>query len=216
MATKRDIPWKDSAAKDQLTNDILEGRVTLGMKPKAVLAMHPELYAPYAKNFSANYRSLQRSIQSLHARRDEDHAWVSHDRRLHPPSAVDLRGYPRWDGHPAQRLLKLDVAAGKHKELLPKQLRLTRPEYMEFPLKVTCAPTTCPARSLKFAMAFFDFANTGFCPAIRPRSRATSAIRFLSASESIPVFRTTLVIRGTSCLFLYPRLLMSSGTTCSE
>jgi hypothetical protein len=136
MATKRDIPWKDSAAKDQLTNDILEGRVTLGMKPKAVLAMHPELYAPYAKNFSANYRSLQRSIQSLHARRDEDHAWVSHDRRLHPPSAVDLRGYPRWDGHPAQRLLKLDVAAGKHKELLPKQLQLTRPEYMEFPLKV--------------------------------------------------------------------------------
>jgi hypothetical protein len=39
-----------------------------------------------------------------------------------------LRGYPRWAGHPAQRFLKLDVDAGKHKEMQPKQLRMTRPE----------------------------------------------------------------------------------------
>jgi hypothetical protein len=67
MASNKQTPWKESVAKDMLTNDILEGLVTLAMKPKAVLAMHPELYAPYAKNFSANYRSLQQSIESLHA-----------------------------------------------------------------------------------------------------------------------------------------------------
>lgn len=136
MASNRIIPWKDSAAKEQLTNDILEGKVSLDMKPKVVFAMHPALYAPYAKNFAANYRSLQRSIQNLHARRDEDHAWVSHDRRLHPPSNVGPRGYPRWDGHAAQRYLKQDVAAGKHEAMSPQELRKTRRAYMKFPLKV--------------------------------------------------------------------------------
>jgi hypothetical protein len=130
------VPWKESLAKEMLTKDILDGTVTPDMKPQQVLAMRKVLYEPYAKNFAANYRTLQRSIEKLYTRRDEDNAGVVHDRLLHPPTSSDIRGYPRWDGHAAQQYLKQDVAAGKHKEMLPKELRQTRPEYMLFPLKV--------------------------------------------------------------------------------
>jgi hypothetical protein len=129
------VPWKDSTAKQMLTKDLNDGMVTPDMKPKQVFQMREELYTPYAKNFASNYRSLQRSILALHTRRDEDDAWVAHDRLLCPPQAVDPHGYPRWDGSAAQRLLKQDVAVGKHEELRPKELRSTRIEYMQFPLK---------------------------------------------------------------------------------
>lgn len=48
----------------------------------------------------------------------------------------DSRGYPRWDGSSAQRLLKLDVTAGAHMIMKPQVLQSTRDEYKPFPLKV--------------------------------------------------------------------------------
>jgi hypothetical protein len=128
--------WKDSVAKETLKEDIVSGKVTADMKPKQVFAMHKELYEPYAKNFTANYRSLQKSIQNLWDRRDEDHEAVFHDLEVYPRSKDDLRGYPRWDGSAAQWLLKQDVSAGKHKEMKPKVLQQTREEYKPYPLKV--------------------------------------------------------------------------------
>ena len=40
---------------------------------------------------------------------------------------------PRWDGSDAQRLIKQDVAAGRHLEVLPARLWNERKEYKEFP-----------------------------------------------------------------------------------
>ncbi len=73
---------------------------------------------------------------------------------------------------------------------------------MALPRSVTWQPTTWLALSLKFAMALRDLASTGFWPAMRPRSRCTSAIWFLSASESMPLLRLILTSFGTWCLFL--------------
>ena len=39
-----------------------------------------------------------------------------------------------WDGSAAQRLLTEDVESGQHTKMKPKQLRLKRPEYQQFPL----------------------------------------------------------------------------------
>lgn len=43
------------------------------------------------------------------------------------------RGYPKWGRHGAKKLLQDDVAAGKHKTMPPRELRMTKPEYQEFP-----------------------------------------------------------------------------------
>ena len=131
------MSWQNSLAKEMLKKDILDGLVTADMKPKQVLAMRQELYEPYAKNFAANYRSLQRSLQALHDRSEEDDAWIVHDQSLFPRTDVDSLGRPRWDGSAAQQLLRDDMAAGALEELGgPTALRNTRSEYMRFSLKV--------------------------------------------------------------------------------
>ena len=73
---------------------------------------------------------------------------------------------------------------------------------MALPRRVTWQPTTWLGFSLKLAMALRDRASTGFWPAMVVMSRWTSAIWFLSASASMPVFRLILEIFGTWCLFL--------------
>ena len=69
-------------------------------------------YKPYAKNFAANYRSLQRSIGASLHRRDDDHAWAVQDQCMYPQTKYDSQGRPRWDATTRQ-LLKEDIASGK-------------------------------------------------------------------------------------------------------
>jgi hypothetical protein len=80
MPKKSGVPWKESEAKRVLTKDILDGLVKPEWKPKQVLAMRKELYMPYEKNFSANLRRLQKPLQALQDRADEDDLAVVHDR----------------------------------------------------------------------------------------------------------------------------------------
>jgi hypothetical protein len=133
---KPETPWQDSKAKKKLMKDILSGKVPPEWKPMRVFAMRPELYKPYKKNFGSNLRRLQKSLKDQQDRANEDDAAVRHDLGLYPQSAMDERGYPRWEGSSAQAFLKEDISAGKHKELKPKGLQQTRDEYKQFPLKV--------------------------------------------------------------------------------
>jgi hypothetical protein len=66
-----------------------------------------------------------------------DELALAHDRRIYPIQMENPNfPYPRWDGHPAQCLLKIDVDSGKHKRYKPELLRMTRKEYKLFPLEV--------------------------------------------------------------------------------
>jgi hypothetical protein len=128
--------WKDSRAKKKLTKDILSGKVPPEWKPKQVFAMRPELYKPYAKNFGDRLRRLRKTLKTQQDRADEDDAAVRHDLGLYPPTSADVRGYPRWDGSAAQRLLIQDVKEGRNVGIKAKAFQQTRQEYMEYPLKV--------------------------------------------------------------------------------
>jgi hypothetical protein len=133
---KTEVPWQESRAKKKLTKDILGGKVPPEWKPMKVFAMRADLYKPYKKNFGSNLRRLQKSLKDQQDRADVDDAAVQHDLELFPQLKDDPRGYPRWDDSAAQRLLKEDILAGKHKELKPKELQKTRDEYKPYPLKV--------------------------------------------------------------------------------
>jgi len=129
-------PWGKSDAKELLLQDIIAGDVTDDMMPRVVYQMRPEYQVYKATNFATNYRSLQRWVRVHKAKADADSDALAHDRRIHPPAARAFQGYPRWGGSDAARLLKQDVEAGIADAMMPKSLHESRPEYLQFPLKV--------------------------------------------------------------------------------
>jgi hypothetical protein len=128
--------WKDSEAKMLLQQDILDGKVTASMKPKEVFEMRAEYKVYGMKNFRPNLYSLRSSISANQQKADSDAVALVHDRRIHPKVAHTPKGYPRWDGSEAQRLLKEDMESSGTNRFEPSVLRETRPEYEVFPLKV--------------------------------------------------------------------------------
>ncbi len=62
---------------------------------------------------------------------------LANDRRIHPMKASNHRGEPRWDVSEAYVLLQLDMDAGTHLTMKPRELYKTRKEYYEnYPLNV--------------------------------------------------------------------------------
>lgn len=130
------VPWQDSMAKKLLEKDIDEGKVTSNMLPSEVYEMHPEYKQYDKKNFGSNLRNLRKSIGKEKERAAFDRAAFLHDRRIHPPAAVTSRGYPRWCGSAAERLLIEDIDNGRHEGIRPERLYRSKSEYQAFPLNV--------------------------------------------------------------------------------
>jgi hypothetical protein len=61
-----------------------------------------------------------------------EHEWMVHDRQLHPRQLKNHRGELVFDLHPAKLLLRGDIMAGVHAEMVPSQFQGTRAEYKEF------------------------------------------------------------------------------------
>jgi hypothetical protein len=59
-----------------------------------------------------------------------------HDRQLHPRQLKNDRGELVFDLHAAKLLLREDIKAGAHVEMLPSQFQGTRTEYQEFDLDI--------------------------------------------------------------------------------
>jgi hypothetical protein len=128
--------WRNSDAKKLLLEWILEGRVA-GMKPKQVYALD-DIFKPFKyDNFVGNLNRLRKKVGTRLVLVEFDQAAFDHDQLLYPTSATTQRGYPRWPGHEAKRLLKEDIDEGKHETMTPLALYKTRPaEYGQFPLDV--------------------------------------------------------------------------------
>jgi hypothetical protein len=128
---KKPPKWQYSDAKKQLERDILDGK-TDGKTPKQVCETHAEYKQYESKNFYPNFKRLKKTLQGLQDRADEDEAAFLHDEALN--LRANNKPYPRWGGTIAERLLKIDIDAGKNKK--PRELQATRPEYSPYPLKV--------------------------------------------------------------------------------
>lgn len=128
-------PWE--TAKGLLISDICEGKITSSMPPKDVHNAREEYrLVPYA-NFRSNLRNLRLALQKTDERVAVDQAAFEKNRKAYPALANPPGfSYPRWDGSPAQSLLKLDVDKGRNREMRPQQLRDTMVEYAPFPKDV--------------------------------------------------------------------------------
>mmetsp|Transcript_27301 Transcript_27301/g.66240 ORF Transcript_27301/g.66240 Transcript_27301/m.66240 type:complete len:250 (-) Transcript_27301:48-797(-) len=135
-------------AKPLLQEDYLSGKATADiMTPDEVIALRKTIYGKVPRsNFLTNWRSLKKRI-------DEEKEWVKKgtERYLHDtaiyPLAKDLPW--EWHGSEAERLLKKDVAKGRHLRYNPQVMYLKRKAYQEFDYQISRQHVHQEARSAR-------------------------------------------------------------------
>lgn len=132
-------PWLNSTAKRQLERDLTLGRIPLDkdeMSPKQVY-LQREVFKtfPY-EQFRDRLRDLRKKIKATKAQANNQEGDLTEDYRMFPTQTHDVNGRRRWAGSPAETLLAIDMKNLKHELMPPKQLHLSRPEYLEFDLKI--------------------------------------------------------------------------------
>ena len=126
-------PWRNSRAKQLLIRDIVEGKLD-GLRPKQVHQYRLEYNERPYNNFRTNLNTLRKKYQQLENLAQVDHAHLMHDLAL--GRRQNSKPYPRWQGTIAEKFLKQDIDSGRHLDMPPRQLRLTRPEYRCYPGQV--------------------------------------------------------------------------------
>lgn len=140
MPPNKPPAWRNSKAKKLLEEDIKHGRIPLdhNMDPHHVYLQRPEFAEFEYARFRARLRDLRTVIIDKVDCAASDSAALAHDRgpNCRPKKTHNFRGEPRWEGGEAERLLKLDITANKHKRMKPELLRLTKAAYQHYDLKV--------------------------------------------------------------------------------
>lgn len=136
---KKKKAWTSDPARALLKHEVKMGRIPLEAQSDADIERafnhHPEIAKSDRGKFPARLKSIRNEVSKKKAAAQADKRSLDHDRGLYPKKAVDpVTGKVRWDGSPAQTLLKEDVANGKHLRLKPRALHDSRPEYKAFDL----------------------------------------------------------------------------------
>jgi hypothetical protein len=138
--TPRTEKWRNSKARYLLEQDLVSGAIPLessAMKPSDVYMQRHEFSSFEYKHFRDRLRELRKNILAQKDCAISDHEALIHDRQMHPKPVKNHRGEPRWEGSEAERLLRLDMDAGLHNMMKPKDLYVTRVEYSNsYPLFV--------------------------------------------------------------------------------
>lgn len=141
MATKKPKGWrsKKHPTKSLLHHELKMGRIPLDpdkMSEDEVFDYHPEFGKTDRSKWSGRVKAARKLVSDKVEDAKTDKALLEHDRGLHPKKAFSqTTGKVRYEGSEIQRLLKKDVADGKHTQMKPAELQDTRPEYKQLDLK---------------------------------------------------------------------------------
>ena len=130
--TPRTEKWRNSKARYLLEQDLVSGAIPLEsseMKPCDVYMQRHEFSSFDYQHFRDRLRELRKNILAQKDRAISDCEAFIHDRQMYPKPDENHRGDPRWEGSEAERLLRLDMDAGLHNIMKPKDLYQTRVEY---------------------------------------------------------------------------------------
>jgi hypothetical protein len=133
------VEWKNSNGKKLLKKELWD--VSSRYHSMSIKDIHAsdECFSAYPlKNFSANFKSLKKKLDELRAQVEFDNQAVSEQKKLFPRSPTTKRGYPHWNDHPAKVHVEDDVHNGIADNMLPRELRMTRLTYQEFPEDIFC------------------------------------------------------------------------------
>lgn len=141
-----DTAWVSSDARLALYAAIVEGEIPLnGVNEDEDTLWDYFNKRPEVHNhgefrlFQSRLESLRDIIKRDCGRAEEDKLAFDIYIKNHPKAETSAKGgYPEWEGHPAQKKLKEDMAAGKHLTMDPLQMYLEEEEspYREFPIDV--------------------------------------------------------------------------------
>lgn len=133
-------PWRGSQAKENLLDDIITGKVWVGMDPKAIYEMREEYKDYKYENFRNNVKNLFLVVDKMYT--DADIALEGYENFLEdlndnpPPPLPPSRNYPKWGYSEAERLLKIDMDRGLFELFEPEMMWNARDEYLVYPLEV--------------------------------------------------------------------------------
>jgi hypothetical protein len=126
-------PWKNSKAKELLSEDIIAGIVDEGMEYRSVYLMREDYHKYNIKNFQVNLRNLIKAIRGKQEAAKSDQAALTRDNEIKNARTQQLQHVPkRWNGSRAEELLGIDIKNGAHRTMTPRQLWHQREEYKEF------------------------------------------------------------------------------------
>ena len=127
--------WENSRAKQIVRRGYIDETIPLTMPMDDIIELNPEVHKKWpVKQWKQNVRNLRKAIK-----RDKDRAmedWLNYkvDIAKLKTNRPDNRKVP-WHLSEAAEYLKQDMAKGKHLEMKPRELYLTRPSYQEFDLR---------------------------------------------------------------------------------
>ena len=137
------VGWAKSRSKQVLRRRILNGDITMKMKPKTAFHMDYDVHKEWEKpakrydSWAGGFNRLRNAIDRDKGRMIKDVQQFAQDMAIvkrirdQNPSAQ-----PRWYGSKAEKLLAQDVKDGKHLEMKPRFLHTTKDEYKVFDLDV--------------------------------------------------------------------------------
>ena len=134
-APSKKVAWRCSEAKQIMVQDMMDGIVPVKEKIKDPERLYRELYGdreefadyPYTKNVPSRISRLQATVGKMGDAATKDNADFLVDRARNPASSVGYNGRVLWKGSEADRMLKIDMAAGKHLRMHPRELKAERP-----------------------------------------------------------------------------------------
>ena len=133
--------WGSSAAKHLIVQDMMDGLVPYNERIRDYKDLYDKLYAhqPEFQDFPFDlerYRDritrIQKAVKRLKWAADYDEKCLAEARQVYPTRTHGPTGTILWQGSEADKWLEIDMAANKHKEMKPSELRLTRDCYQLF------------------------------------------------------------------------------------
>jgi hypothetical protein len=132
--------WKDSKGKKLLINDLCDGTIPMsGGNEETIYATRFEFGGDNPEQFrlfSSRLKSARDQVKKASRLATSSALSLQRDRQLCPKNEFNHQQKRRWQGSPAETLLKIDIQNGKQLEMKPKELYNTQEEYQKFPLNV--------------------------------------------------------------------------------
>jgi hypothetical protein len=125
-------------AKELLKEDIVSGLVLPTMAITEIHHLRVEYQRVPYTNFRTNLNNLRKLLRYQVNEAVASAEGLAKDQEKYPvqENAPGSNKPPRWQGSEAERLLKIDVDAGKHDWMTPKELHESSVAYLSFTLEV--------------------------------------------------------------------------------
>jgi hypothetical protein len=127
--------WQHSEAKKILRKALLDPKSIIHKMSIEEVKNSDPSFKQYP-NFEKYYKDLTEKLEEQRVQAREDDLAAAMHLLSFPKGNLSKKGYPHWDGKPAQALLQMDVMKGRHRTQTPSKFYQSRVEYTKFPAAV--------------------------------------------------------------------------------